>query len=95
MRAPYGLKGRRRCPIVPQIERLMRVVATVLLATMLAPALTMRATASAQGFGNNSSMSRRNIAAVTGESNRIANASACSSQAASSGIAWRDSTRRS
>jgi signal transduction histidine kinase/CheY-like chemotaxis protein len=49
----------------------MRVVATVLLATMLAPALTMRATASAQGFGNNSSMSRRNIAAVTGESNRI------------------------
>jgi signal transduction histidine kinase/CheY-like chemotaxis protein len=49
----------------------MRVVATVLLATMLAPAVRVRATAGAQTFGDRPSMTRRNIAAITGESNRI------------------------
>src|SRR6478672_9337503 len=66
-----GPKGHRRCPIVPRLERLMRVVATVLLAILFAPAITTQATARAQSFGGGPSMARRNVAAVTGSSNRI------------------------
>ena len=49
----------------------MRVVPTVLLVTMLAPALTPRDSASAQGFGDRSSIARPNVAAASGVSNRI------------------------